>query len=80
MRGKDPLESLTAQEREVFNLLARGQNIPQIAEKLVISEALVRTHITNVLNKLHLRDRTQVMVYALKRGIVRPQDLPQEED
>lgn len=76
LRGKDPLDSLTAREREVFNLLAYGQTSAQIAEKLVVSEATIRTHITSVLDKLHLRDRTQVMVYALKRGIVRPEDLP----
>ncbi|MCK6578713.1 MAG: LuxR C-terminal-related transcriptional regulator [Anaerolineae bacterium] len=71
-----PLDALTPREREVFDLLAHGVSSPQIAKKLVVSEATVRTHITSVLDKLRLRDRTQVMVYALKRGIVRPQDLP----
>lgn len=76
LRGKDPLESLTGREREVFDLLAHGLSNPQIAERLVVSEATVRTHVTSVLDKLRLRDRTQVMVFALKRGIIRPQDLP----
>ncbi|MBL8131935.1 MAG: response regulator transcription factor [Anaerolineae bacterium] len=76
LAGRDPLDALTPREREVFDLLAHGVSSPQIAEKLVVSEATVRTHITSVLDKLRLRDRTQVMVYALKRGIVRPQDLP----
>ncbi len=76
LAGQDPLNTLTPREREVFDLLAHGMNNPQIAEKLVVSEATVRTHVTSVLDKLHLRDRTQVMVFALKRGIVRPQDLP----
>ncbi len=76
LTGKDPLDTLTPREREVFDLLAYGMNNPQIAEKLVVSEATVRTHVTSVLDKLHLRDRTQVMVFALKRGLVTPQDLP----
>jgi len=76
LTGNDPLDLLTPREREVFDLLAHGMNNPQIAEKLVVSEATVRTHVTSVLDKLHLRDRTQVMVFALKRGLVTPQDLP----
>lgn len=76
LTGKDPLNMLTPREREVFDLLAHGMSNPQIAEKLVVSEATVRTHITSVLDKLRLRDRTQVMVFALKRGLVTPQDLP----
>ncbi|GAB4515007.1 MAG: response regulator transcription factor [Anaerolineae bacterium] len=76
LTGKDPLDTLTPREREVFDLLAYGMNNPQIAEKLVVSEATVRTHVTSVLDKLRLRDRTQVMVFALKRGLVTPQDLP----
>jgi DNA-binding NarL/FixJ family response regulator len=75
-RQRDPLEELTAREREVFDLLARGQNYPEIAEKLGVSEATVRTHSASLLAKLDLRDRTQVMVYALKRGLVRLEDLP----
>jgi NarL family two-component system response regulator LiaR len=76
LTGNDPLDLLTPREREVFDLLAHGMNNPQIAEKLVVSEATVRTHVTSVLDKLRLRDRTQVMVFALKRGLVTPQDLP----
>lgn len=72
----DPLDGLTPREREVFELLARGMNNAQIAAQLVVGEATVRTHVTSVLDKLHLRDRTQVMVFALKRGLIRPQDLP----
>lgn len=76
LTGNDPLDALTPRERDVFDLLAYGMNNPQIAEKLVVSEATVRTHVTSVLDKLRLRDRTQVMVFALKRGLVTPQDLP----
>lgn len=76
LTGKDALDTLTPREREVFDLLAHGMSNPQIAEKLIVSEATVRTHVTSVLDKLQLRDRTQVMVFALKRGIVTPRDLP----
>ncbi|MDX1993966.1 MAG: response regulator transcription factor [bacterium] len=75
-RQQDPLESLTARERDVFDMMARGYNNPEIADSLSVSEATVRTHIASVLDKLVLRDRTQVMVYALKRGLVRLEDLP----
>lgn len=75
VRGGDPLNVLTTREREVFDLLARGHNAAEIAVTLSVSEATIRTHIANVLEKLALRDRTQVMVYALKRGLVKPDDL-----
>lgn len=74
MRG-DPLDALTSREREVFDLLARGLNSPEIAARLSVSDATIRTHVASLLEKLSLRDRTQVMVYALKRGLVRPDDL-----
>jgi len=72
----DPLETLTAREREVFDAMARGLSNPEIAAQLNVSEATIRTHVANVLDKLALRDRTQVMIYALKRGLVRVDDLP----
>lgn len=75
-REHDPLVTLTAREHEVFEMMARGHNNTEIAEKLVVSEATVRTHVASVLDKLTLRDRTQVMVYALKRGLIRLEDLP----
>lgn len=69
------LDSLTAREREVFDLLARGQSPSEIAQALTVSEATVRTHTASILDKLVLRDRVQLMVYALKRGLVQPEDL-----
>jgi NarL family two-component system response regulator LiaR len=76
LRGRDPLAGLTPREREVFDALARGLNNPQIAAALHVSEATVRTHIAAVLDKLELPDRTQVTIYALKRGLIRVEDLP----
>jgi DNA-binding NarL/FixJ family response regulator len=62
---------LTERELEVLKLIASGMTNSQIAEKLVISENTVKGHVSNILSKLHLADRTQVAVYAWQRGIVR---------
>jgi NarL family two-component system response regulator LiaR len=51
-------------------LVARGMSNQQIAEELVISERTARTHISNILAKLHLANRTQAALYALRQGIV----------
>lgn len=75
-REHDPLTTLTLREHDVFEMMARGHNNAEIAEKLTVSEATVRTHVASVLDKLMLRDRTQLMVYALKRGLIRLEDLP----
>jgi DNA-binding NarL/FixJ family response regulator len=73
---REPLDALTEREREVFDAMARGLTNTEIAERFVVSEGTVRTHVANVLNKLELRDRAQVTVYALKRGLVRLDELP----
>ncbi|HRF96780.1 MAG TPA: LuxR C-terminal-related transcriptional regulator, partial [Aggregatilineales bacterium] len=70
------LDALTTREREIFDMLAVGQSNHDIAEKLDIGEVTVRTHIASVLDKLNLRDRTQVVIYALKRGLIHVDDLP----
>jgi two-component system, NarL family, response regulator LiaR len=75
VQSGDPLQGLTSREREVFDALARGLSNAEIADKLTISEATVRTHVANLLDKLALRDRTQVTIYALKRGLLRLEDL-----
>jgi DNA-binding NarL/FixJ family response regulator len=62
---------LTGRELEVLRLVAAGMSNHAIAEALVISEKTVKSHITNILNKLHLADRTQAAVYAWQEGIVR---------
>ena len=74
-RGQDPLLTLTHRESEVFDHCALGHNAPEIASLLTVSEATIRTHIASILEKLALRDRVQVMAYALKRGIVQAEDL-----
>jgi len=61
--------SLTDREQEVLQLIADGMNNREIAEKLVISEKTVKSHVSNILNKLHLDDRTQAAIYALRHGL-----------
>lgn len=61
---------LTDREKEVLQLVARGQSNRSIAEQLAISEATVRTHVSNILAKLNLDSRTQAVLYALREGLV----------
>ncbi len=66
---------LTERELSVLKLIASGLSNSQISEKLVISEYTVKGHVSNILSKLHLMDRTQAAVYAWQRGLVqREQD------
>ena len=65
-----PSHSLTARELEVLRLVARGLPNKQIARELEIAEKTVKTHVSNILQKLDLHDRTQAVVYALREGIV----------
>ncbi len=67
----NPFSELTDRELEVLRQVAAGKNNHEIAEALVISEKTVKSHITNILHKLHLADRTQAAVYAWQAGIVR---------
>lgn len=75
VRVEDPLNTLTEREREVFDHLIVGRKNPEIADLIGIGETTVRTHVANIIDKLGLRDRTHVVVYALKRGIVQLDDL-----
>lgn len=61
---------LTEREREVVNLVAHGHSNQEIAQTLVISEKTVKTHVSNILSKLQLEDRTQLAIYAIKKGLV----------
>lgn len=67
----NPFTELSDREMEVLRLIADGLNNADIAEKLVISEKTVKSHVSNILNKLHLADRTQAAVYAWREGVVR---------
>jgi two-component system, NarL family, response regulator LiaR len=64
-----PVEELTERELEVLRLIARGSNNREIADQLVISEKTVKTHVSSILGKLHLVDRTQAAIYALRHGL-----------
>ena len=65
-----PIHSLSEREREVMLLIAEGLSNQQIAQRLTIGEKTVKTHVSNVLSKLSLDDRTQVAVYAWRHGMV----------
>ncbi len=66
-----PSEPLTQRELEVLRLLAQGLENREIAQRLVVSEATVRTHVSNILGKLHLASRTQAALYALREGLAK---------
>lgn len=65
---------LTERELEVLQLISDGCNNREIAEQLVISEKTVKTHVSNILSKLNLEDRTQAAIYALKHGLSTDKD------
>lgn len=67
----NPFTELSEREFDVLRLIAAGKSNAEIAETLVIGESTVKTHIGNLLRKLHLEDRTQAAVYAWQEGIVR---------
>ncbi|MFQ5419050.1 MAG: response regulator [Anaerolineae bacterium] len=67
---------LTQREREVLQWVARGASNREIAEALVISQNTVKNHMRNILSKLHFSNRSQVMAYALSRGLVSDEPPP----
>jgi NarL family two-component system response regulator LiaR len=66
---QEAYEILTKRELEVLSLIAQGLENREIASQLVVSEATVRTHVSNILGKLHLASRTQAALYALREGL-----------
>ena len=72
-------EPLSERELEVLRLLAQGKSNREIADRLVITDLTVRTHVSNILGKLHLASRTQAALYALKEGLASLDDVPVAE-
>lgn len=74
--GEKPLspDPLTKREIEVLQVLAKGKSNREIGENLSITEATVRTHVSNILAKLHLASRTEAALYAIKEGVAKLDD------
>jgi NarL family two-component system response regulator LiaR len=73
-RGRDEVDPLSKREVEVLGALARGRSNKEIARDLSIGEETVKTHVSNILSKLHLADRTQAAIYGLQKRLVRLDD------
>ena len=71
-------EPLTERELDVLRLVSRGHSNREIAARLAIAELTVRTHVSNILRKLHLASRTQAALYALREGLASLDDVPGE--
>jgi NarL family two-component system response regulator LiaR len=69
-RGREEVDRLSKREIDVLTALARGRANKEIARELSISDETVKTHVSNILSKLHLADRTQAAIYGLQQGLV----------
>jgi NarL family two-component system response regulator LiaR len=74
--GKPTTDPLTERELEVLRLIAQGLSNKEIASKIFVAEWTVRSHVSNILGKLHLASRTQAALYALRSGIASLDDVP----
>lgn len=70
----NPFSDLSERELEVLRLIADGMGNGEIAQRLVISEKTVKSHVSNILSKLHVVDRTQAAVYAWREGVMRREE------
>jgi two-component system, NarL family, response regulator LiaR len=73
-RGRNDVDPLSRREVEVLSALARGRSNKEIAKELSIGEETVKSHVSNILSKLHLADRTQAAIYGLQKRLVRLDD------
>ena len=69
------VDPLTERELDVLKLVARGRTNREIADQLIVAEGTVRTHVSNILDKLHLASRTQATLYALREGLASLDDV-----
>jgi NarL family two-component system response regulator LiaR len=79
LRGERVTEGLTPREREVLVRIGQGQSNHEIATDLHVSVETVKTHVSHVLTKLQLQDRTQAAIYAISRGLVVTEERPPDE-
>lgn len=78
-RDRSPLAELSPRELDVLAQIARGRSNQEIAVELVVSERTVKTHVSNILSKLHLADRTQAAIFALQQHVVPLKDALEKE-